>query len=127
MEQIRLSSTMWRATCSFPVYKSSIFRDYVRAQLKEVDILDYEDKRQCRKVDHINIRGHEDSNISVPFWQTADYIFHTDSSIQLCVFSARQGSVSSEDNFGFYNKFNPAFRCSETDEATTQYWLGRSV
>ena len=124
MEQIRLTSTLWRATCSFPVYKSDIFRDYVRAQLQEVDILDYNGKQQCKKVDYINIRGHEASNVSVPFWQHDDNMFHTDSSDQTCAFRASQGSVSSEDNFGTYGNINRKFRCTESDESTTQYWLG---
>ena len=118
---------MWRATCSFPVYKPNIFRDYVRAQLEEVDFRRYKDQKQCKTVDYINIRGHEASNISVPFWQHDAYIFHTDSSIQACAFRPAQGSVSSEDNFGFYNKFNDDFRCTKSDEDTTQYWLGGFV
>ena len=37
-----------------------------------------------------------------------------------------QGSVGSEDNFGFYGAPNVNFRCTADDGDTTQWWFGAS-
>ena len=118
---------MWRAACSFPKYKSDIYRDYVRVRIKELDILTFNAEGACKKVDHINIRGHKASNITVPFWQSASFSFHTDSTKERCKFNAARDSVNSEDNFGFYHKVNPNFRCTESEDSTTQYWFGGHI
>ena len=126
MRQIRSSSTMWRSTCSYPMYKSYIYRDYIRAQLKEIDILEYKGEGGCHLVEFIDIRGNKGWNTTVPFWQ-GSYPFHTDSSEKRCQFNGRKDCLSNEDNFGFYSVYNTAFRCTETDESTTQYWFGRAI
>ena len=126
MKGILSASTMWRATCSFPTYKSDIYRDYVRAQLKDIDILEYNLNAACRRVDYINIRGNKGWNITSAFWQGA-VAFHVDSSLKLCQFNALDGSLPDEDNFGYYYTYNPAFRCTETGGSTTQLWFGGNV
>ena len=127
MKHIRSLSTMWRATCSFPMYKTDIRRDYVRAHINEVDMLSFKGLEQCRKVDYINIRGHVGTNVTVAFWQNDIMSFHTDSSKNPCDFNAISGSKENEDNFGFYEAVNHAFRCTESSESTTQYWYGVNV
>ena len=124
---IRSASSMWRATCSFPTYKSDIYRDYIRGQVQDVDILKLKGHIVCRKIDHINVRGHKASSIMVPFWQSEVFPFHTDSSEIFCNFNATYGSVRSEDNFGFYKHSSPTFRCTEDGASTTQYWFGAHV
>ena len=126
MKSVRSSSTKWRATCSFPTYKSDIYRDYVRAQLKDIDILEFRSSGECSHVEFINLRDHKGLNTTVPFWQEK-YPFHTDSFRNLCQFDARNGSLWNEDNFGFYSKYNPDFRCTESDDSTTQYWFGWAI
>ena len=61
MRSIRSSSTAWRATCIFPTYKSDITRDYVKAQLQEFDVIEY-NGAGCKTVESINIRGHGSSS-----------------------------------------------------------------
>ena len=126
MKDIRTSSTMWRATCTFPAYKADIYRDYVRAQLKDIDILEFFGHGLCRNVDYINIRGNEGSNITSAFWQGGG-ILHIDSSMRLCQYDAGNGVTPDEDNFGWYRRYNRAFRCTETDGSTTQYWFGGKI
>ena len=126
MKDIRSSSTMWRATCSFPTYKSDIYRDYVRAHLTSIDILEFVGFKECRSADYINIRGNEGWKITSGFWQV-EYHMHTDSSIKPCQFDALLGSTYDEDNFGYYSTYSRAFRCTETDKSTTQYWFGGNV
>lgn len=125
MEHIRVNSSMWRATCSFLKYES-IVTDYVRASLEDIDLLTYEGDGECRRVQYINIRGHKGSNITVAFWQTAGFPFHTDSTSKNCNYTTT-GGVSNEDNFGNYFRYNENFRCTEAENATTQYWLGVKV
>jgi len=127
MQGIRSSSTMWRVTCSFSKYKSDIYRDYLRVELLQVDILKFKAWFKCRIVEYINIRGHVGRNISTPLWHSDGISFHIDSSTQACTFDARQGSISDEDNFGYYGTVNNAFRCSEDAQSTTQFWFGTKV
>ena len=127
MKYIRSSSTMWRVTCSFLKYKSDIYRDYVRAQISEIDIITFNGLGSCRMVDYINIRGQFGTNVTVPFWQGDSFSFHTDSTEAHCEFNAKDGSIGSEDNFGLYWTYNNEFRCTESEESTTQYWFGISV
>ena len=128
MQHIHSSSTMWRATCSFPTYKSDIYRDYMRFKISEVDMLTFTGNAACCIVDRINIRGHTGSRTTVALWQQISYTLHIDSSqAVLCSFNARSGSILDEDNFGNYATFNNAFRCTESAESTTQYWFGVNV
>ena len=127
MMHFRSSSRLWRATCSFSTYKSNIYRDYMRGKIGANDILQYVGDGQCLPIDFIDIRGNRDSNTTVPFWQSDSYQFHTDSTLKLCQFDGFHGSVVNEDNFGYYLSFNSAFRCTESQESTTQYWFGIPV
>ena len=127
MQNIRAASTLWRATCSFPRYKSDIYRDYMKADFKQADIFEVKGMGECLRIAYINVRGHEGRNVKVPFWQLPTDHIHTDTNNTLCEFDARAGSVFSEDNFGTYANFNRAFRCAESDDSTTQYWFGGTV
>ena len=127
MKHIRSSSTMWRATCSFPTYKSNVYRDYMRVKFNEADILEFKCLECCYKMEYINIRGHRGSAITGALWQSDAIALHVDSSKNSCNFDARKGSVLDEDNFGHYRTVNQAFRCSESLESTTQYWFGVNV
>jgi len=127
MQHIRSLSTMWRATCNFPIRKSNILHDYVRSQLQVADILTYIGTEECMNVDYINIRGHIGRNVRVAFWQADDQVFHTDSGNFWCNFDATGSNVANEDNFGYYYAHNRNFTCTESNSSTTQWWLGIHV
>ena len=78
-------------------------------------------------MDRINIRDINGVKITAPIFQTDATAFHTDSSEHRCEFDARSGCIPNEDNFGVYVNINRAFRCTESDESTTQYWFGAHV
>ena len=118
---------MWRATCGFEGDKSNIYSDYVRAQISEVDILTLNQVGLCCKVDYVNIRGHSGFNITVKFFQTNAITFHTDSWSTPCEFDPKGGDKSDSEYFGFYTKINKAFRCTESEDSTTQYWFGVNI
>ena len=124
IKSLQAHPTHWRATCSYPKYGVD-FRDYVRGNFKNFNIVDYLGIQQCKKVEYINIRGHTGIHLTVPFWQK--WCLHVDSSYDTCEFNATSGSVSSEDNFGCYwsmQTMNPKFRCTEESSSTTQWWFG---
>jgi len=127
MKHFRSSATHWRATCSFPKYKSGIYRDYMRATFIEADMLALDCGGCCNIMEYINIRGNVGSNITSPLWQVSIAALHIDSSEYHCQYDPRPGSVRDEDNFGHYYTFNRAFRCTETDESTTQFWIGWKI
>ena len=124
MRSLQAHSTHWRATCSYPTHGID-FTDYIRGNFKDFNIVDFIGSGQCKKVEFANIRGHIGSQLTVRFWQGAKSFFlHTDSSSSGCNFNARSGSVSGEDNFGYYGTVNSKFRCTAGDLSTTQWWFG---
>ena len=124
MRSLQAHSTHWRATCSYPTHGID-FTDYIRGNFKDFNIVDFIGSGQCKKVEFANIRGHIGLQLTVRFWQGAKSFFlHTDSSSSGCNFNARFGSVSSEDNFGYYGTVNSKFRCTAGDHSTTQWWFG---
>ncbi|XP_032225381.1 uncharacterized protein LOC116608264 [Nematostella vectensis] len=129
MTALRAQSSHWRVTCSFPKYGVD-YRDYLRASLVDFDPLSFLGHKVCKKVEYINIRGHAAAETIAPFWQVVKaYLVHIDSSFNTqdsgCAFSANPGSVSYEDNFGYYGSVNNKFRCTESPSSTTQYWFGK--
>ena len=115
MRSLQAHSTHWRATCSYPTHGID-FRDYLRGNFKDFNIVDFMGWGTCKRVEHINIRGYVGTNLTAPFWQDIQntFILHTDSSASHCEFNtASTGAVSSEDNFGFYSSFNTNFRCTQ--------------
>ena len=123
MRSLQVHSTRWRATCSYPTYGID-FRDYLRGNFKDFSIVDFLGIGECNRVEYVNIRGHNGTNLTVPFWADLKLGLHTDSSGVLCKFDASVGAVVSEDNFGVYWAFNTNFRCTQADNSTTQWWFG---
>ena len=79
----------------------------------------------CLKTELVNIRGHTGIHKTARFWQVAKaYFLHIDSSSKGCQFDPTVGSVSSEDNFGYYYTVNPKFTCTMNGDSTTQWWFG---
>merc|ERR1719347_1151220 len=117
MEDLRNVSTHWRATCQFDRTLSVDYRDYMRGNFAEFDILTYEGEGLCKKVEFLNIRGHIMIHGSVSIWQSShNWGLHTDSSAgpwtHKCDFNGAAGSDPNEDNFGLYGACNANFRCS---------------
>ena len=124
MQSLQAHSTNWRATCSYPTHGVD-FRDYVRGNFKDFNIVDFLGIRQCKKVEYINIRGHKGTSLTAKFWQIANSsMLHIDSSQSGCQFNPTSGSMSNEDNFGYYGSINSKFRCTEGNHSTTQWWFG---
>ena len=66
MRFLQGQSTHWRATCSYPI-NGIDFRDYLRGNFKDFNIIDYVGAGTCKKVEYINIRGHVGTDLTVPF------------------------------------------------------------
>ena len=122
MNHLKSQSTHWRVTCSFPTYKVD-YTDYVRAKFTDFDIMTFRDRGSCKKVEYVNVRGHQCAQCTSKWWQY-DYTANIDSSKTGCQFLATEGSVSSEDNFGYYASYNNKFRCSARPLSTTNWWFG---
>ena len=130
MRSLQSHSTHWRATCSYPTHGVD-FTDYVRGTFSDLNIIDYSDANKCKKVEYINIRGHIGIHETVPFWQGTNAtgqteFLHTHSgATTTCHFQPNSGSVTNEDNFGWYgNAVNPKFRCTQGSNSSTQWWFG---
>ena len=116
-------STHFRATCNFNT-DGLVTTDYLRAKTTDLNILQL-DGWPCVKMEYINIRGYDCYDCMAKMVQGIDWHLHTDSSLTSCPFkSASNGSVESEDNFGYYSAINPFHRCTSGDNATTQWWFG---
>ena len=101
------------------------FRDYVRGNFKDFDIINYTGGGQCKKVEFVSIRNHKGMHQTAQFWQkNGVWGLHIDSSFADCQFKPSSGAVVGEDNFGFYWTTSPKFRCSKDNQSTTQWWFG---
>ena len=127
MRYLQEMSTHWRATCSYPL-KGIDFRDYLRGNFQDFNIFSFVGTGVCKKVEYVNIRGHVGTDVTARFFQElSEYTLHIDtpSGSNNCQFNPKTGAVKSEDNFGWYGDgLSTKFRCTETDESTTQYWFG---
>jgi len=125
MKSLKAVSTHWRATCSFDKHGINHYEDYVRGQFAEADILAFLGSGVCLKTELVNIRGHIGIHKTARFWQVVGtYFLHIDSASKGCQFDPTVSSVSSEDNFGFYDRTNPKFTCTTNEDSTTQWWFG---
>ena len=128
IQTLRSQSTYWRATCSFDQMQQKIdYRDYLRGKFSDFDIMTYVGHGVCKPVDYVNVRGHSaGSGTTTRFWQVPNlFILHMDSSDPgSCSFNPSTGAVPSEDNFGYYSSTNKNFRCTMTNDSTTQWWFG---
>ncbi len=124
MTHLKSQSTHWRTTCSFPTHKVD-YTDYVRAKFTDFDVMTFLGDGICKKVEYVNIRGHQCAQCTSKWWQNG-YAAHIDSSSTStgCQLVPTQGSVLSEDNFGYYGAYNKKFRCSAGPLSTTNWWFG---
>lgn len=125
MFKLSNESTHWRFTCSYPLHKVD-YRDYARARLDVMNPLNNIGTGACTRMEFLDIRDNSCVNCTAAWWQDTNRpeSFHLDFSLDICEFDAREGSVKSENNFGYYVTVNPQFRCSADDAATTNFWLG---
>ena len=124
MKFLKSQSTHWRVTCSYRE-TSDIYADYARANFVDFDVLSFIGFDVCKKMEYVNIRGHQCVDCTATWFAVKDaYATHIDSSFSSCQFVPTTGSVSSEDNFGWYGNPNVKFRCTSNPKATTNWWFG---
>ena len=129
---LRDHSTHWRATCRYDT-DGTVHTDYLRASLEDFDIIRqvYIVNHDCRRYEYVNIRGNECVNCTTRTWyKKGAHHFHIDSSYQNGCDSSGiipNQAVHDEDNFGLYKVVNPKFRCTSSQNATTQFWIGGTL
>ena len=127
MNDLSAQSTHWRATCSFPTYGVD-YTDYVRGKFVDFDVINFLGSNVCKRVEYVNIRGHQCRDCELPWWQASTSSFlHTDSAYTTCGFDATPGTSGGQDNFGCYYDVSPNFRCTADATATTNWWYGGNV
>ncbi|XP_046847807.1 uncharacterized protein LOC124441386 [Xenia sp. Carnegie-2017] len=128
MTYLKSQSTHWRVTCEYPKIKVD-YRDYVRAKFTDFDLMTFTGFGICKKVEYVNIRGHQCAYCTSKWWQLLNrYAPHIDSTIAGgCQFDASAGAVRYEDDFGYYTTPNKKFRCTTSDLSTTNWWFGAYI
>ena len=120
MEELRSQSTHWRITCSFP--SSGVdYRDYVRVEFANFELLTFQGREACKEVEYINVRGHNYEHCTSVWWQNeknnGKFLVHV-SSTERCELGASSNFVGPhEHSFGRYRQYR-------NDFATTNYWFG---
>ena len=67
VRSLQAHSTHWRATCSYPTYGVD-FKDYVRGNFKDFNVVDFSGSGKCMKVEYVNIRGHMRMHLTARVW-----------------------------------------------------------
>ncbi|XP_020892490.1 uncharacterized protein LOC110231781 [Exaiptasia diaphana] len=122
MKSFRSSSTLFRATCDFPL-RNAFESDFVIGHLKEVDIMDDTKVLGCKRYGHINIRGYNCSACTAFTAHSNDWHFHIDVTHNRCDFKPKYTKYS-VDSFGQYEHTEQESKCTATLQSTTQWWLG---
>lgn len=125
MKELRSHSTHWRVTCSFPSFGVD-YRDYVRAEFEQFELLTFKANRHCKQVEYMDVRGHACQQCTAAWGQDKDdFLTHRSDVANGCDRSKTPQNVNGEQTFGRYKKGrNPKFRCTAGDSATTNYWFG---
>lgn len=128
MQSLASASTHLRATCNFP-RDGLLYTDYARAKLAGHDLFGAW-KERCRTYEVINIRDIECRKCTAGTWQAETEMWHINSQASSsigCQFNGTAGAVHLEQNFGVYKNFhhvNVNFRCTSSQDSTTQHWIG---
>ena len=124
MKSTQTVSTHFRATCNFPT-DGVDYQDYWRVSLEMIDLfVEPNHKSFCLFSEFVNVRGNQCTNCTVLTGYSTTTHLHMDSWFYVCEFNGQTGGVTNEDNFGLYEAFNPAFRCTSSISSTSQFWLG---
>jgi len=126
MKYIRSNSSLFRATCDYPNRNGSLVPDLLIGSLSNLDIVNEGDFGECRKFRLINIRGHQCTNCFayVIHGKSPAFHLHLDVTWNYCDF-VPPFQTQNEDLFGFYSTTGNGFKCTETPQSTTQWWLGQ--
>ena len=81
MGELRVMSSHWRITCNFPTDVFD-YRDYVRGNFSQVDLLNFHGHNACQMVDYMNVKGRNCSQCYAAWWQDGDTMFHHDLSLE---------------------------------------------
>ena len=124
MRSLQVYSTHWRATCSYPTHGID-FTDYLRGNFKDFDIVDFQGHGECKRVEYVDIRGQNGTNLTAPFWQRKNAWMSASwqqfGSLQ--VQRSRWSSIEWRQLWLLW-RFYPKFRCTQADNSTTQWWFG---
>lgn len=127
MEELRNLSTHWRSTCNFQSQPVD-FRDYVRAEFKQFDVLTFVAGRICKKMEFMSIRGHACQQCTAAWGQRIHLFLTHRSDVNECERGGTPGHITPEQTFGRYKKgLNRDFRCTAGESATTNYWFGSKL
>lgn len=114
MEAIAGRSTDFRTGCNFT---PNPVADFMIIPLSGLALFTHYEDRAAQTT-ALNIRGNSYSNRTFRYWNSERYQFHADSSV-----NGIPGSVSSEDNFGYFHIVNTNFSCTASGTSTTQHWM----
>ena len=128
MSELKDVSSHWRITCNFPT-KVLDYRDYVRGNFSQFNILNFEGEKKCKVIDYVNVKGYNCSQCTAAWWQDADNILHHDLSLGSCSFEsfAKVVSVWNADYFGYYENTDNLFSCCSEKSSNTNHWFGAHI
>eukprot|EP01083_Nonionella_stella_P025968 71507_1 len=109
-------------TCNL---NTSLLTDYVLMDFYHDFLWNDHIDHVCYKVDSADIRGHACTGDTLPITSISQsQHFHISSDSCECNCCGwNNGSVVSEDNFGFYANVNREFSCNAETNSSTNYWI----
>ena len=133
MQSIQHDVRKFRITCNYDA-DGVVYRDYLQVakDIITFDILTFTSGTVCAVVEWINIHGQMCKNCTASLTQggNGNNAFQSDSYFAKtanCEFLPTESKYCSgygEDNFGVYDCVNQDHRCTSSQSATTQTWLG---
>lgn len=130
MQYLRAKSIMFRATCNYQekFQTGTLKPDYLRGHLSDVDIIYDDNIESCKRYINVNIRGYECTNClaHTAHGRESNWHYHLDVTWNVCDFRP-PCEKQNVDSFGMYATIENQSTCTQTQQSTTQWWLGEEL
>ncbi|XP_001630438.2 uncharacterized protein LOC5509929 isoform X2 [Nematostella vectensis] len=131
MKLIRSTAVSYRATCKFLTRANVTSRDYMEGRLSVFDIIEETCEYSCCKtMTYIDIVGHQCTGCALQLLhkRAGTYSWHVHVMPGIaCSFNAYRLFDENTELFGFYNPSTPTFLCTDSEDSTTEFWLGHET
>lgn len=130
MLQLAISSTHWRATCTFQSGQQLMYSDYARARLIDANILTPVKATKAAnggslKMEYFSAYGVSCSECSIAWYSGSNGKQHLHQSAHSVGDISFPSLLSpSTDSFGLYLDVDPQLSCVSSPDSTTQWWIG---
>ncbi|EDO45121.1 predicted protein [Nematostella vectensis] len=131
MQMIKATAMSYRATCKFLTRANVTDRDYMEGRLSAWDIIEEASDdpypEYCRRLTYVNVEGYSCSDCTMALFQKKG-TWHAHGEMRHgCDFQPPGYNNTAWQVFGWYQPIRSSFLCTDSEDSTTEYWLGHEM